>query len=234
MSSCSNKSPTQDGVSAEWNSMAGEWDDLAKGYRDSFEKIVYDNTNIFDLNKNATSDSPLIIVDFGCGTGLLTESLRRKLNNDTTKIVCLDAASEMIKVLQDKIRAGEWNNVIAHTVALASMNEEFETTVLQPLYGTVDIIVASSVLVFIPENDIERTMNVLGKLLKPNGKGLLVHSDWPKDNNLNQSNGFTEERAKLVHGYANLTTTTSKIVEIQMGPTSDNKGNIFLGIAQTK
>ena len=229
------KKSEQDTVSNEWNSMAGEWDDLARGYSNSFQQVIFQETNIQDLAKDATSDAPLTILDFGCGTGLLTESLRKKLSksdDESTKFICLDAASEMIKVVKEKIRAGEWSNVIAYAIVLAALDETFEKDILQPLYGTVDIIVASSVLVFIPECDIQATMNILGKLLKPQ-KGILIHSDWPKDNNLNQSNGFTVERANLVHGYASLTTKTAKVIEMSMGGTGpdSSKGKVFLGIA---
>ena len=51
--------------------MAGEWDDLAYGYRNAFVKILFEQTGLDPMAKR-------VVVDFGCGTGLLTKSLEGK------------------------------------------------------------------------------------------------------------------------------------------------------------
>ena len=45
--------------------------------------------------------------------------------------------------------------------------------------GTADLIVASSVMSYIPSDDLEATMAVLVRLLKPGG--IFCHSDWPEE-----------------------------------------------------
>ena len=114
MSACS--MTTQEHVNTEWNCMAGEWDDNPQvhAYSDQFFKILCDiindyyNNDYLDLGSSSSTSSSkntnITIVDFGCGTGLLTEKLIKKLPNNA-KIICLDAASAMIDLVQQKIQA---------------------------------------------------------------------------------------------------------------------------------
>lgn len=228
MSACS--MTTQEHVNTEWNCMAGEWDDNPQvhAYSNHFFKILCDMTNDnndLDLDLSSSSSSALsassassannniiTIVDFGCGTGLLTEKLVKKFPN--ANIICLDAASAMIDLVQQKIQAQEWKNVEAHCAILArydSMKSEIKGKITE-LNGRVDLVVASSVMAFVPKTDLCVTMKVIGDLLKPGG--LFVHSDWPPTEE--DPNGFTDEKAVEMYAMGELRKKSTSIHYISM------------------
>jgi SAM-dependent methyltransferase len=217
MSMCERK--TQASVNAEWNAMASEWDDLASGYRDSFLKILWEETGLEPSEERT-------VVDFGCGTGLLTESMRQQ--SPKSKFICLDAAPEMIEVLKEKIRAGEWENTKAFCIALASLYEVDQKiqSELEAIKGKVDLIVASSVMSFIPAEDLPTTMKVLGDLLKDGG--VFCHSDWIKSTE--HPDGFEVDKATKMYGMAGLTAIPHKNLSVKMmGSDTDN---VFIGVAK--
>mmetsp|Transcript_10781 Transcript_10781/g.25692 ORF Transcript_10781/g.25692 Transcript_10781/m.25692 type:complete len:139 (+) Transcript_10781:987-1403(+) len=130
----------------------------------------------------------------------------------------------MINVLQDKIRAGEWKNVRAYCAVLASPkitdNQDFER-----LKGTVDLVVASSVMSFIPKEELQATMSALASFLKPGG--VFCHSDWPlSDDN---PTGFTEEKATSMYEMGGLQKKSSSVEEFDMG--AGQKGDVYIGVA---
>ena len=209
---------TQATINNEWNSLAGEWDDLASSYRDIFIKVLWQQTGLEPNEKR-------VIVDFGCGTGLLTESLRRQ--SPHSDFICIDAAEQMVEVVEDKIRAGEWENVQAFCVTLAEHERASERirNTLKSLHGKVDLITASSVLSFIPPQDLQATMKVLGTLLRPGG--LLCHSDWMKSNEFPY--GYSEEKAIQVYEMAGLKPKSAFHTCINMGL---QEGKVFVGVAE--
>jgi predicted TPR repeat methyltransferase len=209
----------QDKVTAEWQSMAGEWDDIAGGYRDCFVKLMWEETGYTD----APSRKDLVVLDFGCATGLLAEAIHK----DIQRYIGIDVAGQMLEIFQNKIRAGDWQNVEAHCAALAHLEraEPNVQKVLESLKGKVDIIAASSVLNFIPEEDVETTMNVLSSLLK-SGTGILCHSDWPKSEM--HPDGFTEEKAKEMYQKSGLQAKFIKQTTVKMG---GQKTPVFVGTA---
>jgi 2-polyprenyl-3-methyl-5-hydroxy-6-metoxy-1,4-benzoquinol methylase len=216
MSFCERK--TQEAVNAEWNSMAGEWDDVASEYCDQFHKILWEETT---LNPNQA----LRILDFGCGTGLLTERLLE--SSPESKIVCIDAAEDMIMQVQQKMQAREWKNVEAYLATLGRYNE-METDLrekIDSLVGTFDLIVASSVINFIPPQDLAVTIQALGKLLKPGG--IFCHSDWP-DSKLFPG-GITLEKAENLYreGKFKMKSHALRPVKIE-----GEEGIVFVGIAE--
>jgi SAM-dependent methyltransferase len=257
----------QSSVNNEWNAMAGDWDDLASGYRDAFLRVLWDQTGLTPTIPPSTTHHQQqqqqryrrIIVDFGCGSGLLTEGImaaERKASavassasadggGDTTntsststtpssslesqtEFVCIDAAPSMIRVVQDKIKAGEWKNVRAYCAALATYqkgdDDELKSD-LEQLKGTVDLVVASSVMSFIPNGDLPATVQVLASLLKPGG--LFCHSDWPKQDD--NPDGFTEEKAETMYGMGGLEKKSSIVTSLDMG--GGQKGDVFIGVA---
>ena len=203
--------------------MAGEWDDLASKYRDGFLKLLWEHTRL-DPTASRT------VVDFGCGSGLLTEAMRRlSTNDDSSKFVCIDAAPAMIQAVHDKIKSGGWDNVRAYGVALANYETAGDDEIkeaLDAMKGTVDLIVASSVMSFVPADDLPATMKVLGAMLKPGG--IFCHSDWPQSAE-KHPNGFTEKKAKEMYQMGGLTYQSSTVVEMDMG--QGYKGEVFLGVA---
>jgi len=214
----SDREPTaQEKVTAEWDGMAGEWDDMASGYAKGFYKLLWEATGLDPDNNHLGT-----VVDFGCGTGILSDKLRMV----SSKVVALDASAQMIAVLKDKIRSMEWENVDAAAVVVANMTDETTKEMIDGLQGTVDLIVASSVMSFVPEEDLEATMQTLGRMLKPGG--LFCYSDWPKSET-KHSDGMDEAKAERMHSMGGLTTKMTKIAAMDMGGESFE---VFVGVAE--
>lgn len=211
---------SQQAVTAEWDSLAGEWDDMAGSYRDWFVKQLWEETGYYDT----AARKDLVVVDFGCATGLLTESLQSKVKH----VVSLDAAPTMVQFLKNKIRSGDWKNVDVYCAVLGHLDQATPEikTALEALNGQVDIVAASSVLNFVPEEDKEATLRVLGGFLKP-GTGVLFHTDWPQGED--SPDGFTVDSAQAMYQKSGLEAKTTKLLpKVKMGP---RESEIFLGIA---
>lgn len=218
---------SQEAVNAEWNPMAGEWDTIACEYRDQFYKILWEETKVDpDAVSTINKEYPFTILDFGCGTGILVEKLVE--DYPTSQIICVDAAEEMISRVQQKIQEREWNNVQAFCNILSRF-ETFDDATKESLNafkGKVDLIIASSVMSFVPKADVNKTMEVLSAFLKPGG--LFIHSDWIYIADL-FPDGYTEEKAQALYeaGKINLKSTTIRKVQIE-----GEDAKIFVGVAQ--
>lgn len=181
-------------------------DDLACGYRDEFVKALWEKTGLAPEGKDS-----LVVLDFGCGTGLLTEELQKR----AAQVICVDAAPLMVEQVEEKIRAREWKNVKAYTAVLARVKQS-PPSVKQDLEAwsdKVDLVVASSVFSFIPQQDLPGTMKKLGELLKSNG-GVLCHSDWPKSDE--HPGGMTEESALKIYEMAGLEKKSTTVISMNM------------------
>ncbi|MEM6293962.1 MAG: class I SAM-dependent methyltransferase [Myxococcota bacterium] len=97
------------------------------------------------------------VLDFGCGTGLMTA----RLADQAKSIIGLDTSPAMLE--QFEARASAWPHVRAEAGPL-------------PADVRVDLVVASSVLGFVP--DLGATLRMLSGHLRPGG--LLVHWDWER------------------------------------------------------
>ncbi len=151
----------------DWDEHAGYWDDFdeAKDYSSKIFKLL---TNQIDL-KN------LSILDFGCGTGLLTDYMREQAK----RIVALDSSKKMIEVLHGK----NYENV---ETLVGELNRKTvsENPALQEHF---DLVVAASVCAFLP--NYTEVLGIIKSLLKP--QGMFVQWDWlrsEKDSDF----GFTE------------------------------------------
>ncbi|SHE91920.1 Methyltransferase domain-containing protein [Microbulbifer donghaiensis] len=151
------------------------WDDYAEGWDSNSDVITYAE-RAFQSLTDAIDCKGARILDFGCGTGLLTE----KLSAQASTIVALDPSAKMISVLNDK----HLQNVITIqselTQGLLDQNKHLQTRF--------DLIVASSALAFVP--DYKKTLLLLKQLLTENGR--LVQWDWLKKN-ADAGMGFTGE-----------------------------------------
>lgn len=200
------------------NCLLGCQQDLASGYAKGFSKLMWEHTGL----ENKAKD--LVVLDFGCGTGLLTEDLRTRVS----EVVCIDASSQMIQQLQEKIRSGQWENVRAYCAVLgdpeATARSKEVSTVLEELCGRVDLIASSSVFTFVPAEDLPETMKTLGRLLRPGG--LLCHSDWPESDK--HPDGFSEKSANELYEMAGLRAKSTNTIIMQMG---SEEAPVFLGVA---
>ncbi|CAM9729909.1 unnamed protein product [Discosporangium mesarthrocarpum] len=202
--------------------MAAEWDNLEMvcDYRDEFLKMLWPQTNL---------TPPLMtIVDFGCGTGLLIEHLC----SNNTRVIGIDASPSMIEQVSLKIKTREWTNVEAFCAVLADLEKDNGITdeatrqAIQGLSGQVDLIVASSVLNFIPASDQAATMRALETLLKPK-TGILIHSDWPVCEKM--PDGMTHEQAMNLYSMGGLNLLRTKELTFAMGGESCP---VYVGVAQ--
>jgi predicted TPR repeat methyltransferase len=199
--------------------MAGEWDDLASVYADGCYNLLQQTIGTAPL------ESHPVILDFGCGTGLLTS----KLQSLASRIIAIDVSPSMIEIVHDKIRDMEWTNVEAYTAVLSRLddnqrNDKTVKEVITKMEGSVDIIVVSSVLTLIPSEDMNATMQVLGRLLKPNG--LFFHTDWPLSDH-EHPDGMTHEKALQLYDIAGMKEKSSGIIPMD----TEEGTTVFFGLA---
>ena len=126
--------------------MTDSWDDYALEWDSNGDAINYSEKAYKSLLQVVKIENKNIL-DFGCGTGLLTE----KMASSAKTIVALDLSSKMISVLNSK----NIRNVI-------SISEPLTTELIKnstAFENKLNIIVASSVCSFLP--DYESTLKLL-------------------------------------------------------------------------
>jgi 2-polyprenyl-3-methyl-5-hydroxy-6-metoxy-1,4-benzoquinol methylase len=140
-----------------------EWNDAAEGWDDDPAVKTY-AAAAFARLKSLSADlgAPLEgsrVLDFGCGSGLLTERLAPL----AASLVALDPADAMLAHVRRKKAAHRWDHV---TLVLGTLEDLAERGF--------DWIVCSSVLAFV--DDYQATVAGLAALLSPGGR--LVAFDW--------------------------------------------------------
>ena len=141
--------------------MTFDWDEHAGGWDENPDVRTYADHAFTVLTKGIEIDGARVL-DFGCGTGLLTEKVAR----EASEVVALDPAAKMLDVLARKGLENVTTVAGALTPGLIAREPAFETKF--------DLIVASSVLAFVP--DYSQTLRQLRGLLRPGGK--LIQWDW--------------------------------------------------------
>lgn len=145
--------------------MSDSWDDYAEGWEENKDVQEYAqlafNSLITKLNCQG-----LNVLDFGCGTGLLTQ----KLSPLCRKVAAIDPSIKMAEVLSQK----HLSNVQVISDYLTPELIQEKTELQQPF----DLIIASSVCSFLP--DYPNTLSLLSSLLKPNGH--FIQWDWAAKN----------------------------------------------------
>jgi len=149
-----------------WDSFAADWDnqqDVRKYADNAFDSW---RREALPLISNVAETR---VLDFGCGTGLLTE----KLAPHCQHIVAVDTSVEMIRCLRRKITGANVGNVTPLVTAI-----DFEAIAAhRRILGRFGLVVASSVCSFLP--DFELTLCDIAKTMKPGG--IFVHWDWADD-----------------------------------------------------
>lgn len=161
-----------------WNEEAATWDEkeAVRAYAGSaFENLVA----LADRGEVTLQEAR--VLDFGCGTGLLSEKLQAVVG----EVVAIDPAEKMVAVLEEKIRSREWSNVRALALTLEQAQGRAGSLLSEPF----DLVVASSSLAFVPDYAAE--VDRLAKLLRPGGA--LVAWDWEVDPNADEAFGVTRE-----------------------------------------
>jgi 2-polyprenyl-3-methyl-5-hydroxy-6-metoxy-1,4-benzoquinol methylase len=123
------------------------------------------------------------VLDFGCGTGLLTELLADRAGS----ITAVDTSTAMLAVLADKARERGWSAVTT-------------SDRLPDGIALFDLVVCSSVLAFV--DDHVATVRRLAALLDPGG--LLVQWDWERDVADLEGSGLTRTEIEQALGAAGM------------------------------
>lgn len=170
--------------------MAESWDEHAKSWDQEEPIRVYADQAFASLiehvhvrDKGWTSKR---VLDFGCGTGLLTEKLAPLVG----EIVAVDTSSAMIDVLRQKR--------IGNVTAICDDIIDGSRPISEARLSNFDLIVASSVCSFLP--DYEIAVEILSSSLSPTG--YFVQWDWLSAGE--DGFGLTTDRISSAFAGANL------------------------------
>lgn len=182
--------------------MSNEWDEYAENW-DVDPSVEQYAKNAFSELLDSININGLTVLDFGCGTGALTQLMSPSVES----IVAIDPSSEMIKLLDKKAL----NNVTSICDYLSSeLVQNFPE-----LKNKFDLIVASSVCGFLP--DYEMTLSLLKSLLKKDG--LFVQWDWLSEDD-SSGMGLSEKRVKqafLASGFVSIKVNSPFIMNSSKG-----------------
>ncbi|WP_264210651.1 class I SAM-dependent DNA methyltransferase [Leisingera thetidis] len=170
--------------------MSDDWNDYADGWDGNSDVRHYANRAFAALDEDAGISGggwqARRVLDFGCGTGLLSE----KLAPHVKEVVAVDTSERMIAVLQDKALP----NVRALHADILDGSAGGAGTGLSGF----DLICASSVCSFLP--DYGGAVAVLAGLL--NRGGMFVQWDWLASGE--DASGLTLQRVRDALGAAGL------------------------------
>ncbi len=171
------------------------WDDEAAGWNDNPAVVAYSRAAFRALGdlcmQHPVSLSEARILDFGCGTGLLTEAMAAR----GAQVVGLDVSPKMIAVLQAKIDGG-----LQGVTAVAGLLGDARGD----LGGPFDLITCSSVCAFL--DDYPATISTLAGLLSAGG--LLVQWDWELDPSADEPFGLSRSQIQDALSAAGLSEVT--------------------------
>ena len=192
--------------------MSESWDDYADGW-DSNEAVVSYSLKAHESLLNTVELEGCKVLDFGCGTGLLTE----KISGQASSVVAIDPSEKMISVLTAKFLENVCTIKKELTQNLIDTDES--------LRSGFDIIVASSALAFVP--DYQETLKLLKQLLKKGG--CFVQWDWLKENE-ESGIGFSKKTIELAlerAGFPQYSTSVPFSIE-----NSDSSMKVVMGVAK--
>ncbi|HAS6642237.1 TPA: methyltransferase domain-containing protein [Vibrio parahaemolyticus] len=156
--------------------MAQDWDGLAKNWESNPATEQFAQS-VFAQLQQLTQLDGIKVLDFGCGTGQLSQLLSPIVKD----IVALDASEAMIEELDKKELLNVEPVVDALSRGLVAQHPAFR--------GQFDLVVASSVLAFV--DDVESSLDIAHSLL--NEGGYFVHFDWVAEF---EQDGFTLSRSE--------------------------------------
>jgi SAM-dependent methyltransferase len=154
------------------------------------------------------------VLDFGCGTGLLTEKLAPLVR----EVVAVDIEPAMLDVLRNK--------QLANVVVCCADIDDPAVRAAAPWFTDFDLIVASCVCGVLPHY--EATVGVLAQVLNP--AGLVVQWDWLlSDDDEDDDDGLTLDCVTTAFRKADLTCVR---VERTFGVLYDaDRSPVLIGVA---
>ena len=165
----------------DFNKVPKEWDNPER-----IERMEILSRKILESIENPSEKTAL---EIGCGTGLLTTRLSKKLK----EVACFDTAEGMLHILKDKIENDDIKNISIYSEDILT-NEDF--------YEKFDLVY--SCMVFHHIIDIEKEFQLLNRLLKKDGQVMIIDLDEEDgsfhmhDKNFNGHNGFNRDEFKAV------------------------------------
>jgi 2-polyprenyl-3-methyl-5-hydroxy-6-metoxy-1,4-benzoquinol methylase len=141
--------------------MANDWDEYAADWEKDQSTTFFTQQAFADLVKCVDLNG-MHVLDFGCGTGLLSQCLSPRVKS----IVALDASEAMVEELDKKWLTNVEPVVDYLTRGLVAQHPAFRKQF--------DLVVASSVCGFLP--DLSQALNIIYSLLDDDG--VFVHWDW--------------------------------------------------------
>ena len=116
-----------------------------------------------EIIKHLQLESNDCVIDLGAGTGYFTIPIAKNV----TKVIAVDISDKMLDILKGKLLEENINNVdlIEHRIEKIPLQD-----------NTVHKIIAS--LVMHEVNDLKQTLEEMKRVLKPNGKVLII--EWEK------------------------------------------------------
>lgn len=191
--------------------MSDSWDDYADSWDSNADVIEYSNKAFESLCKFINLDG-LNVLDFGCGTGQLTE----KMAGVASSVVAIDSSPKMIEVLKNKSIHNV--NSLSCEISRNSINDN-------PIFKSgFDLIVASSVCAFV--SDYEKTLSELKLLL--NEGGTFIQWDWKRSNE-DEDFGFTTEI--ITNAYSNVGLSLVRVSEEFSLSSEKGTMQVLMGIA---
>ena len=192
--------------------MSEEWDEYAENWDSNAEVITYSD-NAFKTLLDAVNINGLRILDFGCGTGLLTE----RMSPLAKEIVALDSSVKMISTLTNKKLTNVFTVSDELTKELIRNNTLFSEKF--------DLIVASSVCSFLPEY--EKTLDLLKSLLVP--EGTFVQWDWLATE---ENSDFGLSRETIANAYNKVGLQLQALDQAFVSSSSEGDMPVLMGIAK--
>lgn len=183
----------------DWDKHASSWDSnqLVHEYADNAlsSLLAILKQHNFDLSGKR-------VMDFGCGTGLLSERLSPMVG----ELVSVDSSKKMIEQLEEKRLLNVW--ALSADVDLGASGR------FPVLTDNFDLILACSVCSFL--DDFEGKLGVLADMLNPGG--LFVHWDWLLTDE-NHDFGLDVQRVETAYTKADLSALKIDTeFEMSLGP----------------
>lgn len=181
--------------------MANSWDDVAANWDAETSTNIYADKALESL-KSVVDINGLHILDFGCGTGLLSQ----RLSSEAKDIVALDSSEAMIEQLDNKELHNVEPVVDMLSRGLVAMHPAFRTQF--------DLVVASSVCSFLP--NYADVADIIYSLVDEGS--YFVHWDWLSDKD--EVGGMTIGHAKQVLtsvGFEEVVVTTPFEIDTPQG-----------------
>ncbi len=156
------------------------WAEVASSWNEDPGVVAYADAAMASLVSAISLGRETRVLDFGCGTGLLTERLAPLVK----QVVAVDRSSAMVEVLAAKALPQVRFGVANWTPDTIGDDELAE--------GPFDLIVCSSVCAFL--DDYTGTVAMLAGLLAPGGH--FVQWDWELDPDADEPFGLTVDDIK--------------------------------------